>query len=148
VQEQSNRKFGSQGWVMGVEKRVLIVDDEPANANTLRMIFSMAGYSARAAYSAEEALPAIAEWHPHLVILDVRLPGMNGIDLAMKMKTDYPRTNVLLCSGDGSIAGLLESARKQGHEFPILAKPVPPPEFLKVAADFFPPSETIEPGVA
>jgi DNA-binding NtrC family response regulator len=49
------------GWVMGSEKRVLIVDDENTIADTLKIIFSNAGYSAQAAYSAEQALLLIAE---------------------------------------------------------------------------------------
>ena len=119
------------------EKRVLIVDDEHVIASTLTIIFSNAGYSARAAHSAEEALPLIAEWNPQVVILDVRLPGMNGVDLAMRLKVECPHCNVLLFSGDNSVADLLESARKQGHHFDLLAKPVPPSHFLNLAARFF-----------
>ncbi|MGB6131980.1 MAG: response regulator [Acidobacteriaceae bacterium] len=124
---------------MAPEKRVLIVDDEPTIADTLKIIFSNTGYSARAAYSAEEALLVITEWNPQLVILDVRLPGMNGIDLAMKLKAEYPHCDTLLFSGDGGTVELLESARQKGYDFDVLAKPVPPDDFLNRAAGFFPP---------
>ena len=126
---------------MAQEKRILVVDDEHVIADTLRAIFSQAGYAARATYSAEEALPVIDEWRPHVVILDVRLPGMNGVDLAMILRAKYPKSNVLLFSGDGSVAELLESARQQGHNFNMLAKPVPPDDFLNLAAGFFPTPE-------
>src|ERR1700691_1954469 len=118
---------------MGPEKRVLIFDDELPIANTTKTIFSMSGYSARAAYSAEEALPVIAEWKPHLVILDVRLHGMNGIDLGIRVRAEFPHSNVLLFTGDGSVGELLESARQQGYQFEVLAKPVPPKDFLNLA---------------
>ncbi len=128
---------------MAPEKRVLIVDDEHPIADTLKTIFANAGYNARAAYSAEEALPLIAEWNPQLLILDVRLPGMNGIDLAKRVKLEYQHCKTLLFSGDGSVAELLESALQQGHRFEILAKPVPPADFLALAAGFFTPSPVV-----
>ncbi|HSY04070.1 MAG TPA: response regulator [Acidobacteriaceae bacterium] len=133
---------------MGSEKRVLIVDDEHNIADTLKTIFSNAGYSAQAAYSAEQALPLIAEWNPQLVIVDVRLPGMNGVDLAMKMKAEFPLSSTLLFTGDGSVAELVELARRKGHNFELLAKPVPPGELLTLAADFFPSPKAIVPGNA
>jgi len=123
---------------MALEKRVLILDDQHNVADTLRIIFSNAGYSARAAYSAEEALPLIAEWNPHLAIIDVCLPGMNGIDLAVKMRAEHPHCDVLLFSGDNRVSELLESAAREGHDFEVRAKPVPPAEFLNWAAGFFP----------
>jgi CheY-like chemotaxis protein len=64
------------------KKRVLIVDDEHIIADTLVAIFSGAGYESRAAYSAEGALGLIPSWPPQLAIVDVILPGMNGIDFA------------------------------------------------------------------
>ena len=133
---------------MALEKRVLIIDDELNIADTLKAIFSNAGYSARAVYSAEQALPLVAEWDPQLLIVDVRLPGMNGIDLAMKVKTEHPHSNLLLFTGDSGVAELLESARQQGHNFEVLAKPVPPADFLNRVAGFFPPPKAIPPGTA
>lgn len=121
-----------------MEKRVLIVDDEPTIANTMKLIFSKAGYSARTAYSAEEALPVVASWQPQLLILDIRLPGMNGVELAIQVKQGYPQCHVLLFTGDTGIAELMESARERGHEFEVLMKPIPPVDFLKMAAGFFP----------
>lgn len=133
---------------MAPEKRVLMVDDEHSIADTLATIFANAGYSARAAYSAEEALPLIAEWNPQLVIVDVRLPGMNGIELAIRVKAEYPHSELLLFTGDDTVGELLESARQQGHHFDVLAKPVPPDDFLSLAARFFPPLEGLVPEMA
>ncbi|MGC2619136.1 MAG: response regulator [Acidobacteriaceae bacterium] len=125
-----------------------MVDDEHNIADTLKAIFTNVGYSAQAAYSAEQALPVIAAWDPHLVIIDVRLPGMNGIDLAMQMKAKYPRSSTLLFTGDNSVGELLESAPYKEQHFEVLSKPVPPADFLKLVAGYFPPAKAIVPGSA
>jgi CheY-like chemotaxis protein len=70
-------------------RRILIVDDERAIADTLTLIFTMQHYDARAVYSAEGAIETLAKWRPDLAILDVILPEMNGIDLAIVIKANY-----------------------------------------------------------
>jgi DNA-binding response OmpR family regulator len=112
---------------------VLIVDDEQAIADTLGAIFRMHGYDARVAYSAEEAVENIASCVPDLALLDVNLPGMNGIDLAIVLKANHPQCHLLLVSGHESTRGLLEEAAKKGHIFDILAKPVHPTLILERA---------------
>lgn len=116
------------------EFRVLIVDDDCVVADSLAMVFSTAGYDTRVAYSAEQAAEIISQWEPRLVILDVVLPGMNGIDFAIKLKASCPTCVVLLYSGDQTTFPLLQEAIEKGHEFKIVAKPVPPTFFLDEAA--------------
>jgi CheY-like chemotaxis protein len=119
-----------------VKTRVLVIDDEPSVVKTLALIFSKAGYDARSALSAEAALALLQgeEWTPQLAIIDVHLPGMNGIDLAILLKAKYPSVRVSLFSGRAATADLVEEARKQGHNFSVLPKPVPPTVFLGMAA--------------
>jgi DNA-binding response OmpR family regulator len=112
---------------------VLIVDDDQAIADTLGAIFRMHGYDARVAYSAEQAIENIASCLPDLALLDVNLPGMNGIDLAIVLKANHPECHLLLVSGHESTRGLLEEAAKKGHIFDILAKPVHPTLILERA---------------
>jgi DNA-binding NtrC family response regulator len=112
---------------------VLIVDDEQAIADTLGAIFRMHGYHPRVAYSAEQAIESIASCVPDLALLDVNLPGMNGIDLAIVLKANHPDCHLLLVSGHESTRGLLEEAAKKGHIFDILAKPVHPTLILERA---------------
>jgi CheY-like chemotaxis protein len=112
--------------------RVLIVDDEHVIADTLVIIFSSAGLEATAVYSAEEALVLVPEWHPHIAIIDVRLPGMNGIDLAIRLKAEHPSCKVTLFSGYASTLDLLEQAGRDGHSLEVLAKPVHPTELLSL----------------
>lgn len=114
--------------------RVLVVDDEKSIADSLALVFSTQGYDARAAYSAEQAAEIISEWEPRLVILDVVLPGMNGIDFAIQLKTSCPACRVLLFSGQQNTTALAEEALERGYEFTILAKPVHPTIFLEEAA--------------
>jgi DNA-binding NtrC family response regulator len=114
--------------------RVLIVDDERIVADTLAIIFSRSGYRARAVYSAEEALALLPDWQPHFAVLDVHLPDMNGIDLAIYIQANYPSCRLTLFSGMSSTSELLDAARDRGHDFPILAKPVPPTQILHLAS--------------
>lgn len=115
-------------------RRILIVDDESAIADTLQMIFQMQRYEARVAYSAERAVELIAEWQPELAILDVILPEMNGIDLAVVIRSNLPKCHVLLFSGHTNTAMLLEEAVRKGHNFEVLAKPVMPDLMLERAS--------------
>jgi CheY-like chemotaxis protein len=114
--------------------RVLIVDDEHVIADTLATIFSSAGLEPIAVYSAEEALVLVPEWHPHIAIVDVHLPEMNGIDLAIRLKAEHPSCKVTLFSGYASTVDLLEQARRDGHSLEVLAKPVHPSELLSLIA--------------
>jgi len=120
----------------GRKARVLLVDDEYVIANTLATIFSNEGYETRAVQSAEAALALLEteEWVPQLAIIDVCLPGMNGIELAIKLKTQYPGVRMYLFSGRDATAQLLEEASKQGHYFEVLPKPVHPAVLLAMAS--------------
>ena len=115
-------------------RKILIVDDEAAISDTLALIFRSQRYDARVAYSAEHAIEVIAEWRPDLAILDVMLPEMNGIDLAIVIKANHPCCHVLLFSGHSNTSVLLEEAGRKGHQFEVLAKPVHPNLMLERAS--------------
>jgi len=70
--------------------KILVVDDETAMLETLSGFFSNRGYQMMTAASAEAALKLIAEEQPALALIDIKLPGMNGIELLKKVKQDYP----------------------------------------------------------
>jgi DNA-binding response OmpR family regulator len=93
---------------------------------TLAAIFTRRGFDAKVAPSAERAVELVAEWQPDLAILDVGLPKMNGIDLAIALKYSHPSCRVLLFSGQPSTTDLIAQAAAAGHLFEILAKPVYP----------------------
>lgn len=112
------------------ERRILIVEDEKVVADTLGQILAAHGYEIRVAYSAEDALDAISRWSPNLAILDVMLPRMNGIELAVVLKENFAGCHVLLFSGQPAVEALMQKARNEGHQFEILAKPVHPTVML------------------
>jgi len=114
--------------------KVLVIDDEVNVSNTLALIFTKEEYEAWVAYSAEEAIEVISLWRPDLAIVDVMLPGMNGIDFALVLKANYPDCRVLLFSGEQGTSDLLTKAATEGNIFEILAKPVPPAHMLEAAA--------------
>jgi len=121
-------------------RKILIVDDETTVADTLELIFATRGYEVRTANSAEEAIELLAQWRPDLAILDVMLPQMNGIELGIALKANYPDSRVLLLSGHPSAGDLLGVAREQGHSFDILAKPVHPSFILDTVSAMLPAS--------
>ncbi len=110
--------------------RVLVVDDERVIADTLAIILNQHGYEAIAVYTGTAAVEQARTVHPDLVISDVIMPDMNGIEAAINIRKFLPTCKILLFSGQAATADLLESARAQGHEFEILAKPVHPQDLL------------------
>lgn len=110
--------------------KVLVADDEQVIANTLAIILNQAGFEARAVYSGEKALEAIDDFQPNMLISDVIMTGMTGIEAAIATRNKLPACKILLFSGQAATADLLEKARQEGHEFEILAKPVHPTDLL------------------
>jgi len=109
---------------------VLVVDDESAIADTLAEILKRSGYAAVPAYDAEEALSTALVMPPELMITDVVLPGMSGIELAIQVRRIFPDCRILLFSGQAATSDLLASANRAGHSFEMLAKPVHPKDLL------------------
>ncbi len=112
------------------KRKVLVVDDERVIADTLVIILRRSGFDAVAAYSGEQSLEVAGEFRPDMIISDVIMSDMNGIDTAIQIRSLLPDCKVLLFSGQAATADLLERARAQGYEFEILAKPVHPQDLL------------------
>ncbi len=114
----------------GRKRRVLVVDDEHVIADTLAKILDINGFEASAVYTGTAAVEAARTLEPDLIISDVIMPDMNGIQAAINIRAFLPACKILLFSGQAATADLLESARADGHEFEILAKPVHPSDLL------------------
>jgi CheY-like chemotaxis protein len=110
--------------------KVLVVDDERVIADTLAMILNQSGFQAQAIYSGEGAVELVTTFEPDMLISDVIMADLNGIDAAIRIKEILPKIKILLFSGQAATADLLDNARKQGYEFEILAKPVHPQDLL------------------
>ncbi len=110
--------------------RILVVDDERRIADTLVIILNQNGFDASAVYTGTDAVDRARSSRPDLVISDVIMPDMNGIEAAIQIRNILPACRILLFSGQAATADLLEKARAEGHEFDILAKPVHPQDLL------------------
>ncbi len=110
--------------------KVLVADDERVIADTLAMILNQSGFHAQAVYSGEKALELAESFRPDMLISDVIMADLNGIDAAIRIRTLLPEIKILLFSGQAATADLLEKARADGYEFEILAKPVHPQDLL------------------
>jgi len=111
--------------------RVFVVDDEPVIATSLAIILRQVGFEAKSFTEPLEALSAANSEAPDLLISDVVMPVLSGIDLAIQMQERCPNCKVLLFSGQASTAGMLETARANGHNFELLLKPVHPKDLLR-----------------
>lgn len=110
--------------------RVLVADDERSVADTLVIILQQAGFDATAVYNGGAAIALASELRPDIMITDVMMPGMNGIESAIQIREMLPNCRIVISSGQTATVDLLESARARGHEFEILAKPFHPHDLL------------------
>jgi DNA-binding NtrC family response regulator len=111
--------------------RVFVVDDESMIATTVGIILRGQGYEAHTFELPVEALKAARGMAPDLLLSEVMMPVLSGIELAIQMREQCPNCKVLLISGHPSTAGYLEAARAKGHDFHALAKPVHPADLLE-----------------
>jgi CheY-like chemotaxis protein len=114
---------------------VLVVDDESVIADTLAEILSRSGYKGIAVYDGDSALETALLTPPEMLITDVVLPGITGIELAIRMRRIFPECKIILFSGQASTADLLASARADGHHFTLLNKPLHPQDLLLRVAE-------------
>jgi len=114
---------------------VMVVDDEILIADTLAEILSRHGYAALAAYDGDDALESALITPPEMLITDVVLPGMNGVELAVTIQRIYPDCKILLFSGQAVTSDLLAAAHRAGHHFTLLHKPLPPQQLVAMVAE-------------
>lgn len=114
----------------GYRPVVLVVDDESVIADTLAEILTRSGYTGVAEYDGDSALETALLMPPEMLITDVVLPGMTGIELAITVRRIFPDCKIILFSGQASTADLLASARADGHHFTLLNKPLHPQDLL------------------
>jgi DNA-binding NtrC family response regulator len=109
---------------------VLIVDDEVIIADTLAAILSQHGLMTMVAYDGASALKIAEIVPPDLLLSDVVMPGLNGIELAVAVKGAIPACKVLLFSGQAATVSLLDIAGEAAADFTILSKPIHPKDLL------------------
>ena len=107
-----------------MKRKVLIVDDNPMNMKLVRVLLTGQGYEVRTAADALEALDILKEWRPLLILMDIQLPGIDGLELTHRLKADSATDQII-------IIGLTAYAMK-GDEERILAAGCEPNPLLKL----------------
>lgn len=115
--------------------RILIVDDDVNSAKTLARILGSEGYGPDYVPSAEEALTLLGEVDYDLIIIDMVLPGMNGLDFLKKARQISPETLTLVITAYGSITTAVNALKSGASDF--LEKPVVPEKLLLVLTRIF-----------
>ena len=103
---------------------MLIVDDEEIIAETLAMICRQQGFQVDTAYSGETAVQKAAELPPDVLVSDVILGGISGVEAAIEIRRQTPGCRVILLSGQIAADELADRAKS--HHFELLIKPVHP----------------------
>lgn len=101
---------------------ILLVDDEVEFISTLAERLELRGVNARVTYDGESALKAVAENEPQVMVLDVMMPGMKGLDVLQRVKEEHPRVRVILLTGQGKTRDGIEGMRYGA--FAYLMKPL------------------------
>jgi two-component system response regulator FlrC len=110
---------------------ILVVDDEPAMRLLLSSVLKEEGHDVTAAASGEEALQLIAKRHYHLVLTDLKMPGISGLELLEQVKREDPCTAVIILTAFGTVEGAVEAMRMGAVHY--LLKPLSNPEELRLS---------------
>ena len=102
--------------------KILIVDDEKIIRERLKKLLELDGYSTTIADDGTDGLNIYNEWQPDVVLLDVKMPGMSGIDVLKKIKEDSTHTEVIIITGHGDINSAIQALREGA--FSYLQKPL------------------------
>jgi two-component system nitrogen regulation response regulator NtrX len=102
--------------------RILVVDDEPGVREALRQVLEYEGCTVRLAGSGGEALTVHPEFRPHLVLLDVKMAGLDGLETLRRLREADPEAQVVMISGHGTVATAVEATRRGAFDF--LEKPL------------------------
>ncbi len=115
---------------------ILIVDDSFTSRRFVTAVLERQGYGVRAAADAQEALELLKTFHPHLILMDIQLPGMSGLDLTrcLKAKPETRKTTVVAFSGYAP-QEMGPSALQAGCDG-YIGKPIAAPALIKRVADY------------
>jgi FixJ family two-component response regulator len=117
--------------ILGRQIRVSVVDDDYNIASTLALILCNQGFGATFFTEPLRALQAARSDAPDLLLSDVSMSPLSGIELAIQVRKQCPDCKVLLLSGQPDTAILLETSRANGHHFMTLPKPIHPTDLFR-----------------
>jgi len=105
-----------------MKKQVLLVDDEPGILKVLGISLADRGYRVMTAESGEEALRVFHEARPEVILTDIKMPGMDGIELLKRIKEESPNTEVIMITGHGEMELAIQSLKYDASDF--ITKPI------------------------
>jgi signal transduction histidine kinase len=105
-----------------MEKQVLLVDDEPGILKVLGISLADRGYRVLTAQNGEEALRVFHEADPEVILTDIKMPGMDGIELLKRIKEESPNTEVIMITGHGEMELAIQSLKYDASDF--ITKPI------------------------
>jgi two-component system cell cycle response regulator DivK len=95
--------------------KILVVYDDPSNRKLLALLLKKDGYELRNALHAEQAIEILKTWRPHLILMDVQLPGMDGFELAGMLKASAETRDIAILAMSASITDSdIDKARAAG----------------------------------
>lgn len=106
------------------------MEDEAVVLRTLELILKQHGYDTRGARTGTDGIALASTFHPEILLCDINLPDIDGIQVALRIKGSIADVRVVLLSGEISSAELLDEAKRAGHYFEVLAKPTEPRQLL------------------
>src|SRR5579872_7613830 len=107
---------------MVTSRRVLVVDDEPGIRAALGQLLEYEGYEVRTAVNATDGIALVVSWHPHLVFLDVKMAGMDGLEALKRIREADRTVTVVMISGHATIQTAVEATQLGAYD--ILEKPL------------------------
>ena len=115
----------------GKKLRVSVVDDEVLIASSFATVLCTQGFDASFFTEPLQAIQSARYYAPDLLISEVAMPVLSGIELAIRVQKECPNCKVLLLSGRPDITDLLTASRAKGHTFVVLPKPIHPTALRK-----------------
>ena len=111
--------------------KIIVADDERIIADTLANILEGDGHSALALYDGESAVKWAEMLVPDVVLTDIIMPGIDGIEAAKAIMKLLPSCRIILFSGQATSSDLLARAQAEGYYFEVLGKPINPDVLLQ-----------------
>jgi two-component system cell cycle response regulator DivK len=117
---------------------ILVVDDNPANAALVSFLLKKKGYEVRTAADAIEALAMVRDFAPRLIMMDIQLPGMDGLELTKRLKADpATRQTIIIALTAYAMKGDEERARQAGCDG-YVSKPIDTRTLPGLVAEYLP----------
>src|SRR5665811_726104 len=100
-----------------MKSNILVVDDEPVARQSLSDILRLEGYHVTSAANGESAVDHIRKYAVDLIVLDLKMPGMNGLDVIQVVNQVSPDTEIILLTAYGSMETAVEALRQRVHDY-------------------------------